>query len=116
MSTVDWTAPVLVALTAYGAFNLVVTCSLIRDDSLDAAQKVAQILIIWLVPFIGGGIILAFQGHHHPRQEMKSLVPFPFYLVGYSERNDKMVADRYSHDNGVEGFDCSAGEGSSGSD
>lgn len=77
------------ALAVYGIFNLVVCRSLWLDGGLTRAQKLAQGLLAWAIPIVGGGIVLAMQGQNHSREEMKLLTPFPFYLVGYVDRRFK---------------------------
>ena len=67
--------------------NLVVTVGLIRDDGVTNLQKVAQAMLVWLLPIVGAGIVLAVIGSHHTKDEMKSLVPFPFYLAAYQKRD-----------------------------
>lgn len=117
METLPGNNPWLIAaLVSYGLFSLVVSIGLARDSSLSTGQKLWQMLVAWLIPFVGGALMLAWQGHHHPRAEMKSLVPFPFYLAGYRDTSDKMNPDRYGHDDGVSGFSPGGGEGSCGGD
>ena len=65
--------------------NVVVTVGLIKDVGTTPFQKVAQGFIIWLIPFLGAGVILAVIGSHHSQKEMQSLVPFPFYLAAYQK-------------------------------
>ena len=64
-------------------FNLIVTMAVVREVGLQTIQKILQTILVWVLPVIGGSIVLAMQGQNHTRDEMKKLVPFPFYLVGY---------------------------------
>lgn len=66
--------------------NLVVMVGVWRDSGLSGFQKLGQSVLIWLLPVIGASIVLAFLGQNHTRNEMRSLVPFPFHLVGYKRR------------------------------
>jgi hypothetical protein len=66
--------------------NLVVMIGVWRDSGLSGFQKSGQTLLIWLLPAIGASIVLAFLGQNHTRDEMRSLVPFPFHMVGYKRR------------------------------
>ncbi|MEQ9566369.1 MAG: hypothetical protein RLN85_11245 [Pseudomonadales bacterium] len=68
----------LIAGATFLAFNLVVTWALIRDDGATVFQKSLQFFVIWLLPVLGGALILALVGSHHTRAEMRSMVPFPF--------------------------------------
>ena len=74
---------ILVAVGVVVLLNIIVTIGLVRDDGTTPFQKSVQGLMIWIVPFLGAGIILTVIGSHHDREEMKSLVPFPFYLAAY---------------------------------
>jgi len=47
---------VLVGLIFYQAY---VTVRVVRNKSIDAAQKRRHLLLIWLVPFIGAAMALA---------------------------------------------------------
>jgi hypothetical protein len=66
--------------------NLVVMVGVWRNPGLSGFQKFGQSILIWLLPVIGASIVLAFLGQNHTRDEMRSLVPFPFYMVGYKRR------------------------------
>ena len=105
---------VLIAGGVLFIFNLGVSWALIRDDGATTLQKVFQFFVIWLLPLLGGGFILSLIGSHHTRAEMKSMVPFPFYLaapnpyVSSSGGNQTMTAD-YPVESG-------GGEGACGSD
>ena len=66
--------------------NLVVMVGVWRNPGLSGFQKLGQSILIWLLPVIGASIVLAFLGQNHTRDEMRSLVPFPFYMVGYKRR------------------------------
>jgi hypothetical protein len=58
------------ALIAVGAFvaliaaltNLMATAALIRTDSLTRFQKIAQGVIVWILPFIGSFLVLHLIG------------------------------------------------------
>ena len=67
-------------------FNLSVMVGVWRDPGLSNLQKLGQSLLIWLLPVLGASIVLAFLGQNHTRDEMRSLVPPPFHMVGYKRR------------------------------
>lgn len=71
----------LIALIGYALVAIIVTRGVIADSGLSVLQKVAQSMIIWLIPVFGMSIVLLMQGNNHTRTEMKKLVPFPFYLA-----------------------------------
>ena len=66
--------PVLLLLDA------VITRALLHDSSITTAQRFFQLAFVWLVPFIGA-IAVYFVLAYHPKEEMRSLLPFPFYLI-----------------------------------
>lgn len=76
------------------ALNIAVTFGIYGDETITRAQKTAHIVAVWLLPIIGGVLVLGFLASHHSRQELKQLVPFPFYMVAiesesrYSEGSD----------------------------
>jgi hypothetical protein len=42
--------------------DLLATVSLIRTDQLNRFQKIAQVIIVWLVPFVGAWLVLHLIG------------------------------------------------------
>ncbi len=83
----------LIALAVLGVFNLGVTWALIQDHGVTPAQKFGQTLVIWLLPVVGGILILSLVGSHHTRAEMKEMVPFPFYLAAADAREENKNRD-----------------------
>ena len=71
---------VLAGLAVVVLLNLIVTIGVFRDAGLNAFQKTMQSLMVWILPIVGGVSILMLLASHHTREEMKGLVPFPFYL------------------------------------
>lgn len=66
--------------------NLVAMVGVWRDPGLSSFQKLGQSLLIWLLPALGTSIVLVFLGQNHTREEMRSLVPPPFHMIGYKRR------------------------------
>ena len=89
---VDIEKPILIMLGLYVVVGLIVTRGIVLDTGLTILQKVAQILIIWLIPVFGMCFVLLLQGNSHTRSEMKDLVPFPFYLVAHARPGDGSLA------------------------
>ncbi len=106
--------PALLLALALLVLNLVVTTGLVRDAGLSIGQRFGQAVIVWLLPFLGALLILFVQGMSHTRDEMKSLVPFPFYLAGYNKVRPNPHRDEYG--SAVDPPGESFGEGSCGSD
>ncbi|NUW67190.1 hypothetical protein [Vibrio coralliilyticus] len=44
---------VLVRVSALVLVNVVVTISLLKNDAITSSQKLTQVSIVWVVPFIG---------------------------------------------------------------
>ena len=80
--------PVLIAIGVCAVVGLIVTRGVAADAGLTIFQKLIQVLIIWIVPVFGICAVLLMQGNNHTRAEMRSLVPFPFYLVSPSRPGD----------------------------
>ena len=105
----DYPLQMLLAGLLILLFNGIVTIAISRDDGLSPPQKFAQILIVWILPFIGSLAMLALIGSYDTQDEMKSMVPFPFYLAGY---RDPKTPNPFDH-HGTEGS-CGGGAGFSG--
>ena len=105
---------VFIPLVLLLVFNLVITQGLIRDGGLTAFQKIAQIFLVWLIPFFGGLIVLNMQGMNHTRSEMRDILPFPFYFAGHLDPSESPFRQD-SHD-GAGSSAADLGEGSCGSD
>lgn len=103
--------PVLITLGVYVVIMLIITRGIVIDSGLTVLQKFFQILIIWLIPVIGASLVLAMQGNNYTRTEMRSLVPFPFYLAGYSKPRDGSLTSAAQ-----DGAGDGCGEGACGSD
>ncbi len=50
----------LIALILLIILNIFVSYNLLKDDYYEKKQKIIQFLIIWLIPIIGGLIVLFF--------------------------------------------------------
>lgn len=106
--------PVLLAVAAAVViFNAVVTRALILDVGTTALQKVFQGVLIWLLPVLGGTLILYLIASHHDRAEMASLAPWPFYMTAAHCERKNPDATLSSADKVAEG---ACGEGSCGGD
>lgn len=84
--------PILVALCVYALIALILTRGVIVDPGLTIFQKIAQAMIVWLIPVLGLCVVLFMQGNNHTRAEMRKLVPFPFYLAAPAVRSDGSLA------------------------
>ena len=93
MST--WQYTLIVVLGIILLLNIVITRGLVRDSSISPSQRAVQFLIIWIVPGVGAIAVYAAIAHHHTKDEMRKLFPFPFYLIyrepiapgGYGDSN-----------------------------
>tara|TARA_R100000322_G_C5278023_1_gene148936 strand:+ start:62 stop:397 length:336 start_codon:yes stop_codon:yes gene_type:complete len=69
---------ILAVLIIYSAAFM--TYHVSRSDSLEASQKRAIYLFVWLVPLIGPGITVAAVGDDFARQRKKPGVPLLSYI------------------------------------
>ena len=63
---------VLVALVVPLWLNIKATLAVRRDPLSDHSQKVAQLLLVWLLPLIGAVIVLAV---HRPKEKHRGRYP-----------------------------------------
>lgn len=50
----------MVALVLLAGLNLVVTLIVAGADALRSSQRWMQVALVWLIPFVGGVVVLAF--------------------------------------------------------
>jgi hypothetical protein len=48
------------------------------DGTLDPFQRKAQIIIVWVFPFIGASLIIYLVNQHSPEAIPRNLIPWPF--------------------------------------
>ena len=58
--------------------NLLATLAVKYDHTLDKTQKIAQSIIVWLIPFIGAGFVLHLVFEHYPQAIPRNFIPWPF--------------------------------------
>ncbi|MDX1481142.1 MAG: hypothetical protein R3315_05670 [Woeseiaceae bacterium] len=61
--------------------NILVTRGLFRDSSISDVQRIAQLLFVWILPAVGAIVVYGFIAHHHTKEEMMALFPFPLNLI-----------------------------------
>jgi hypothetical protein len=95
------------ALIAVGGFvalivvvlNLMATVSLIRTSSLTRIQKIAQAIIVWMVPFVGALLVLHLIGQSD-RAAIPEWIPDPainqyvFQLLGIEGKVAERAAEQ----------------------
>ena len=71
--------------------NALATLAVKYDHTLDKTQKIAQSFIVWLVPFIGAGLILHLVSEHYPQAIPRNWIPWPFkkMIFGSSAKPNK---------------------------
>jgi hypothetical protein len=62
-------------------FSIVGTVAVKNDDTLEPFQRKAQIVIVWLFPFFGAGLILYLVNQHSPEVISRMLIPWPFRML-----------------------------------
>jgi hypothetical protein len=94
-------------LIAVGAFvlaiavlaNLMATVALVRTDSLTRFQKIAQAVIVWMLPFIGAFLVLHLIGQSD-RAVIPEWIPntaindYVFQLLGIEGKVAERAAER----------------------
>ena len=65
--------------------NILATLAVKYDHSLKKVQATAQLVIIWIIPFLGAGIVLHFFYEHSPKTIPKYLIPWPFKKLIYGK-------------------------------
>jgi len=58
--------------------NTLATLAVKYDHTLDKTQKIAQLFIVWLAPFIGAGFFLHLVFAHSPEAIPRNWIPWPF--------------------------------------
>lgn len=74
-----------VALAVAIWLNILATFVVRYDHTLEAFQKVAQIVIAWAVPFIGSAFVLHLIWEQYPEAIPKSWIPWPFKQMIFGE-------------------------------
>ena len=74
---------IVIAITLLA--NLLASRAVLFDDGVTNSQKALQLVLVWLVPLIGAGVVISLVGSHHSREELRGVLPFPLYLLGYEE-------------------------------
>ncbi|MEM6818064.1 MAG: hypothetical protein AAF578_04700 [Pseudomonadota bacterium] len=95
-------------------FGLVVLRALVRDHTLYLSQKIAQSLIVVLVPILGPIGILVLLASLHEKSELRELLPFPLYHL--AQDHAKLDAARQSADGLADGWIGDSGGGDAGGD
>lgn len=49
-----------------------------HDATLERFQKIAQIIFVWLLPFLGSAFVLHLIWQHYPSAIPKAWIPWPF--------------------------------------
>jgi hypothetical protein len=68
------------------------------DSTLDPFQKKAQIVIVWIFPYVGASLIIFLVNQHSPDAIPRNLVPWPFKNLIF----DKLRPRNKNRDNNEE--------------
>lgn len=58
--------------------NSLASLAIKYDRTLDKTQKIAQMFLVWLVPFFGASFVLHLVSEHYPDAIPRKWVPWPF--------------------------------------
>lgn len=65
--------------------NILAILAIKYDRTLELFQKVAQFMFVWLIPFLGAGIVLRIVYDHSPGTIPRNWVPWPFKNLIYGK-------------------------------
>lgn len=65
--------------------NLLATLVIRHGDILPTAQIKAQLLFVWLIPFVGASLVLYFMFRLAPDVIPRSWIPWPFRTIIYAK-------------------------------
>jgi hypothetical protein len=79
----SWVGTLEGALVCVALLSLVVSVVIARSDSLTAGQKLAQLLVVWLIPPLGGTLIGIFMWTQRGRAPATGYRPIPHESVSH---------------------------------
>lgn len=65
--------------------NFIATIAVKHDHTLDAFQKKAQLIFVWLIPYLGASFVLHMVFDHSPEAIPEKLIPWPFKKIIYGK-------------------------------
>lgn len=98
--------------------NFLAMLSIKYDSTLGHFQKVGQSLFVWLIPYVGAGLVLKFVYEHSPEAIPKTWIPWPLKGIIYgkeaapNQNRDEVEQDTYYRRDGSSGHDGASGDGS----
>ena len=80
--------------------NIIASIALKYDQTLDAFQKKAQLLVVWLLPALGASLVLKMVLQHSPEAIPRKLIPWPFKEALFGkEHKPNSIPDENEIDN-----------------
>ena len=86
--------------------NALATLAIKYDHTLVQFQKVAQFIFVWIIPFIGAGVVLRIVYEHSPETIPRNWIPWPFKNLIYG---NPVKLNRNRDDQGPPGSGPSGG-------
>lgn len=65
--------------------NVLATFAVRHDSTLEPFQKLAQTLVIWLIPYFGAGLVLHLIWQQYPSSIPETWIPWPFKKMVYGK-------------------------------
>lgn len=65
--------------------NALATLAIKHDHTLAPFQKIAQLIFVWLIPFLGASVVLHIVYDHSPEAIPKAWIPWPFKNLIYGK-------------------------------
>lgn len=63
--------------------NVLASFAVHHDATLERTQKIAQLIVVWLIPYLGGAVVLHLIWQHCPSAIPGAWVPWPFKKLIY---------------------------------
>lgn len=71
-------AVAVIFIIIWAWLNMLASFAVRHDATLEWFQKVAQIVLVWLVPFLGSAFVLHLIWQQYPSAIPKAWIPWPF--------------------------------------
>ena len=92
----------IVLLATWLWLNALGTLAARYDGTLNPFQRKAQIIIVWLVPFLGASLILYLVAQHSPEAMPRKWVPWPFRSLVHGRDRERHKYRDENEDSGID--------------
>jgi len=80
--------------------NILATIAIRCDQTLERFQRTAQLIFVWVIPFLGASIVIRIVYEHSPETIPRSWIPWPFksLIYGLPIKSNPLRDDREPED------------------